>query len=91
MFYLTLLGTTTPGQSEHGSNGNEGVLHIPQYVRARTSPSDCFMSYLEHSLRGGFLPLCRDAVGIVYCSSGAGWRLLVFNDLTWTGTASVYV
>ena len=22
--------TTTPGQSEPGSNGDEGVLHIPQ-------------------------------------------------------------
>ena len=26
----TLTGTTTPGQSEPESNGNEGVLHIPQ-------------------------------------------------------------
>ena len=27
---LTLKSTTTPDQSESGSNGNEGVLHIPQ-------------------------------------------------------------
>ena len=26
----TLLGATTLGQSGHGSNGNEGVLRIPQ-------------------------------------------------------------
>ena len=26
----TLSGTTTLGQSEPGSDGNEGVLHIPQ-------------------------------------------------------------
>ena len=25
----TLLGATTPGQSEPGSDGNEGVLRIP--------------------------------------------------------------
>ena len=33
-FYLTqiwyLIGSSSPGQSEPGSNGNEGVLHIPQ-------------------------------------------------------------
>ena len=26
----TLSGATTPGQSGHGSDGNEGVLRIPQ-------------------------------------------------------------
>ena len=26
----TLSGTTTPGQSEPGSNGNEGMPHIPK-------------------------------------------------------------
>ena len=36
-FYLThnriLSGATTPGQSESGSNGNEGILHIFQSSR----------------------------------------------------------
>ena len=27
---MTLSGVTIPGPSGHGSNGNEGVLHIPQ-------------------------------------------------------------
>ena len=36
----TLTGTTTPGQSVPGSNGDEGVLNIPQTSRTGTSPSD---------------------------------------------------
>ena len=33
-------GATTPAQSGPGSNGNEGVLHIPQGSRTGTSPPD---------------------------------------------------
>ena len=35
-------------QSEPESNGNEGVLHIPQNFWTGTSPSDYFVSYLGH-------------------------------------------
>ena len=46
-----LSGVTTHGQSGPGSDGNEGVLHIPQSSSiAGTSPSDCFVSYPGHSL-----------------------------------------
>ena len=49
----TLSGTTTPGQSGPGSNGNEGVLHIPQsFSITGTSPSDCLVSYPGHLLGG---------------------------------------
>ena len=54
----TLFGATTPGQRGSGSNGNEGVLHIPQIS------SYCFISYPGYSL-GGVLPLCRDAVSVL--------------------------
>ena len=38
----TLSGATTPGQGGPGSNGNEGVLHIPQSSDITgTSPSAC--------------------------------------------------
>ena len=47
----TLSGTTTAVQSGPGSNVNEGVLHIPQISRAGTSPSDCSVPYLGHSLQ----------------------------------------
>ena len=49
----TLSGATTPGQSGPGSNGSEGVLHIPQISKARALPSDGLMSYPGHSLVGG--------------------------------------
>ena len=40
-----LSGVTTPGQRGPGSNGNEGVLHIPQSSSITgASPSDCLVS-----------------------------------------------
>ena len=49
-----------PGQSGPGSNGNEGVLHIPQGPSITgTSPSDCLLSYPGHSLVGGLILLQR--------------------------------
>ena len=55
----TLSGTTTPGQSGPGSDGNEEVLNIPQNASITgASPSDCLMSYLGHLFeRGGLIPL----------------------------------
>ena len=47
----TLSGTTTPGQSRPGSDGNNGVLHIPQSSSiTEASPSDYLVSYPGHSL-----------------------------------------
>ena len=64
-----LSGATTPGQSGPGSDGNEGVLCIPQSSSiAGTSSSDCLVSYPGHLL-GGVLPLCREAIGVFYSPS----------------------
>ena len=42
----SLSGTTTPGQSEPGSDSNEGVRRIPLSSRiTRSSPLDCLVSY----------------------------------------------
>ena len=47
---------TTPGQSEPESDGNEGVLHIPQSSNLTgTSPSDYLVSYIR-TLVGGSYP-----------------------------------
>ena len=44
---MTLPGATLPGQSGPGSDGNKGVLGIPQSSSIiGTSPSDCLVSYL---------------------------------------------
>ena len=57
----TLIDATTPGQSGPGSDGNEGVLRIPHSSSiVGTSPSDCLVSYPEHSLRG-HTPLQRSS------------------------------
>ena len=49
-----LSGATIVGQIGPGSNGNEGILRIPQNSSITvTSPSDCLVSYLGHSLGVG--------------------------------------
>ena len=58
-----LSGVATLGQSGPGSNGNKGVLYIPQSSSiTRAYPSDCLVSYPEHLLLWGGIPLRRDAV-----------------------------
>ena len=43
--YIQPIGATFPGQSGPWSNGNEGVLRIPQSSSITgTSPSDCLVS-----------------------------------------------
>ena len=60
----TLSGATNPGQSRPGSNGNEGVLCIPQSSSTTGAlPSDCLVSYPRH---------CRDAIGVFYSPSQQG-------------------
>ena len=41
-------GTTTPGQSEPGSNSNGGVLHIPESSTTGASLSDGLVLYPGH-------------------------------------------
>ena len=59
----TLLGATTQGQSRPGSNGNEGVLCIPQSSRITgISTSDCLMSYPGHLFGGGYFSAKKQSV-----------------------------
>ena len=76
---MTLSDANTPDQNAPGSDGNEGLLHISQSSSITgTSPSDCLMSYLGHSLvGGGILPLCREAVGAFYSPSQLGHMIFV--------------
>ena len=68
----TLSSATTLDQSGPGSNGNEGVLRIPQSSSITGTPtSDCLVSYPGHSF-GRVLPLCRDAVCVFYNPSRLG-------------------
>ena len=53
---MGLTGTTTPDLSGPGSNGNEGVLHIPQSSRTEASPSDAVQYHIQdtHWGRGSY-------------------------------------
>ena len=78
-----LTDATTPGQSELGSDGNEGITRIPQSSSiSGTSPSDCFVSYPEHSLRCSRCILQPQLTGQGYPSNYlTGSLLLNFGDL----------
>ena len=69
--YRARSGATIPGQSESGSDGNEGVLRIAQNSSITgTSPSDCLESYLGYSL-GKSYPSVE--VQSVYSTDPADW------------------
>ena len=71
------------GHSRPGSDGNEGVLCIPQSSSITgTSPSDCLVSYPGHSLGGGYYPSAEKQ--LVYSAAPADWAMgnwNVFNQL----------
>ena len=74
----TLSGATTPSQSGPGSDGNEGLFHIPQTSGITgASLADCLVSYSGYSgeLGGGALAFCRDAIGVFYSPSRLGWTV----------------
>ena len=67
-----LSGATMRGQSGPGSNGNEGVLHIPQGPSITgTSPSDCLVSYPGHLSGEGSYPSAE--VQSVYSTAPDDW------------------
>ena len=68
----TLTVATTLGQSGPESDGNDGVLGIPQSSRPRALPSYCLGSYPGH-LFGRVLPLSRD--GIVFYSPSRLYKI----------------
>ena len=55
----TQKGTTSPGQSGPGSNGNEWIVHTFQIFRTRTSPCSLVDTYtfLGSVCVGGLTPL----------------------------------
>ena len=55
---------TTPGQSGPESNGNEGVLHLPQIFKAGALPSDSLMSYPRH--QDYFIRLGDNSLAIIF-------------------------
>ena len=73
------------GQSGPRSNGNEGVLCIPQRPNITgTSPSDSLVSYPGHSLGVG--SYCSPEKQLVYSSAPADWVGLIDETLINTTT-----
>ena len=67
----TLSGATTTGQSGPGSNGNKGLLRIPQSSSITdASPSDCLVSYTGHAL-GESYP--EADIQLMYSTAPANW------------------
>ena len=65
------MNATTPGQSGRGSDDDEGVLYIPQSSSITgASPSDCLLSYPEHSF-GESYPSAE--MQSVYSTAPADW------------------
>ena len=72
----TLLGATTPGQSDPGNNGNERILCIPQISSiTEASLSDC----LGHSLRQSY-PFAE--IQSVYSTTPAECTIYELNSFT---------
>ena len=71
----TLSGATILGQSEPGSDGNEGVICIPPKSSITgTSPPDCLVSYTGHSL-GQSYPSAE--MYLVYFAATDDWAKIV--------------
>ena len=69
----TSSGATPLGQSGPVSDSNEGISHIPQSCSITgTSPPDCLVSYLGHSLGEGE---CYPSAEMqpVYSTAPADW------------------
>ena len=67
----SLLGAITLGQSRLGSEGNKGVLHIPQSsIITEDLPPGCLLSYLRHSWEESY-PSAE--MQLVYSVAPADW------------------
>ena len=70
----TLSGVITPGQSGPGSDGDEGVLCIPQNCSITgVTSSDCLVSYTGHSLKESYPSAEMQSV---YSTAPADWATL---------------
>ena len=65
------IAATTQSQSGPGSDGKEGVLHIPLSSSITgTSPSDCLVSYPGHLLQESY---SSAELQLVYSTAPANW------------------
>ena len=88
-----LSGATIPGQSRHGSDGNEGLLRIPQSSSiTETSPSDFLVSYRTHSLEVGSYSSAEMQSVYSTAPSPTEWAInwIVFWFIWWRPSSESY-
>ena len=68
-----MTGSTILGQSGPRNNDYKRVLHISQSSSSGAMASDSF-SVISRTLVSEGLPLCRDAIGVVYGSWSMGGK-----------------
>ena len=79
--------TTTPDQDWPGSDGNDGLLCIPQiFSITEISPSDCTMSYKGHSLRGSYPSAKKHSV---YLTLPTDWAKYNFSTIAKVTLATI--
>ena len=78
---MALSGTTIPGQCGPGSDGNEGLLRIPQSSSiTRTSRLNCLVSYPGH-LFGGWGSYPTAEAQLVYSTAPVNWADKIWKKL----------
>ena len=93
-FYLThrwdLKGTSIPGQSGSGSNGNKGVLHILQSFEAGAQYHMRFSVVFKTVVRGGeVLLLHRGSIGVFSSPNRLDEYTIWFGLVWFYGTSTI--
>ena len=73
----TLSGAITPGHRWPGSDGNEGYSAFPKAL-AEATPSDCLLSYPEHSLGESYH---SGEMQSVYSAGPADWAIYIYINV----------
>ena len=78
-----LSGATSAGHNGPESNGNKGILRIPQSSSITgTTPSDCLVSYPGHSLGVESCPSAKKQS--VYFTAPADWAKIFLFTTNYT-------
>ena len=85
---MILSVATTSDQSEPGSDGNKGVLHIPQSPSITgASPSDCLMSCQGLLLQESY-PTAE--MQSMYSPVPADWARINSSQFLWNSNAQMW-
>ena len=81
----TLSGASTPGLSEYGSIGKEGVYHISPIFWTGPSSSNGLVSYLGYMLAAGLGSYSSAEMQLLYSIASAARAEMEFNRFEFRG------